>query len=40
VHQVQDEAEMNALIKHDPANELLRYEILPMPRAVVGKLAG
>ena len=40
VYQVQDEAEMNALIEHDPANGLLRYEILPMPRAVVGKLAG
>ena len=38
VHQVQDEAEMRDLIEHDPANGLLRYEILPMPRAVVGTL--
>jgi uncharacterized protein YciI len=40
VYQAQDEAEMQALIQHDPANGLLRYEVLPMPRAVVGKLAG
>jgi len=38
VHQVQDEAEMRDLIEHDPANGLLRYEILPMPRAVAGTL--
>ncbi len=36
VYQVQDEAEMHELLKHDPANGLLRYEVLPMPRAVVG----
>jgi hypothetical protein len=40
VHQVQDEAEMNELIEHDPANGLLSYEIFPMPRAVVGKMGG
>jgi uncharacterized protein YciI len=40
VYQAQDEAEMQTLIEHDPANGLLIYEILPMPRAVVGKLTG
>ncbi len=38
VYQVQDEAEMHELLKHDPANGLLQYEIFPMPRAVVGTL--
>ena len=38
VHQVKDEAEMRELIEHDPANGLLKYEIMPMPRAVVGTL--
>jgi len=38
VYQVQDEAEMRDLIDHDPAKGLLKYDILPMPRAVVGKL--
>jgi hypothetical protein len=38
VYQVQDEAEMRDLLKHDPANGLLRYEVLSMPRAVVGTL--
>ena len=38
VYQVQDEAEMHALLEHDPANGLLQYEVLPMPRAVVGIL--
>ncbi len=36
VYRVQDEAEMRALLEADPANGLLRYEVLPMPRAVVG----
>jgi hypothetical protein len=36
VYQVEDEAEMSALLEHDPAKGLLRYEVLPMPRAVVG----
>ncbi len=40
VYQVQDEAEMNELIEHDPANGLLHYEVLPMARAVVGTLQG
>ncbi len=40
VYQVRDEAEMRDLIEHDPANGLLRYEVFPMPRAVVGKLPG
>ncbi len=38
VYLVQDEAEMTALIAQDPANGLLKYEVLPMPRAVVGRL--
>ena len=38
VYQVRDEAEMQELLRHDPANGLLQYEVLPMPRAVVGKL--
>ena len=40
VYQVQDEAEMQELIEHDPANALLSYEVLPMPRTVVGKIGG
>ncbi len=36
VYQVQDEAEMRALLDGDPANGLLHYEVLPMARAVVG----
>jgi uncharacterized protein YciI len=36
VYQVQDEAEMQALIEDDPANGLLQYEVLPMARAIVG----
>ena len=38
VYQVQDEAEMRRLIDEDPANGLLSYQVLPMPRAVVGRL--
>lgn len=40
VYQVQDETEMRNLLKHDPANGLLQYDILPMARAVVGTLLG
>ncbi len=40
VYQVQDEAEMRDLLEHDPANGLLRYEVLPMANAVVGALRG
>jgi len=40
VYQVQDEAEMYELLEHDPANGLLRYEVLPMPRTVVGTPRG
>jgi len=36
VYQVHDEAEMRSLLEHDPAKDLLEYQILPMPRAVVG----
>ena len=34
--QVQDEAEMRALLQADPANCLLHYDLLPMARAIVG----
>ncbi len=40
VYRVEDEAEMQRLLDQDPANELLKYEILPMPRAVVGNTGG
>ncbi len=38
VYNVNDEAEMREIIKHDPANGLLQYEFFPMPRAVVGTI--
>lgn len=38
VYQVQDEAEKLDMLDHDPANGLLKYEVLPMARAVVGDL--
>ncbi len=38
VYQVDDEGEMRRLLEQDPAIGLLRYEVLPMPRAVVGTL--
>ena len=38
VYQVKDEAEMRGLLDHDPANGLLQYDVLPMPRAVIGVL--
>ncbi len=40
VYQVRDEVEMRELLEHDPANGLLRYEVLPMARTVVGTLRG
>lgn len=40
VYQVQNEAEMRNLVEQDPANGLLQYEVLPMARAVVGRLGG
>lgn len=36
IYQVEDEAEMRALLQADPANGLLHYDLLPMARAVVG----
>lgn len=39
VYDVADEAEMRDLLAHDPAIGLLQYEVLPMPRAVVGTLS-
>jgi len=40
IYQVEDEAEMRKLLELDPANGLLRYDVLPMARAVVGTLRG
>ncbi len=40
VYQVRDEAEMLRLLDLDPANSLLKYEVLPMARLVVGTLQG
>ncbi len=40
VYQVADEAEMQELLSHDPANGLLRYAVFPMPRAVVSASRG
>lgn len=39
VYQTKDEAEMRELLEHDPANGLLQFQLLPMPRAVVGRVA-
>lgn len=36
VYQVRDESEMHRLLDQDPANGLLKYEVLPMARAVIG----
>jgi len=38
IYNVPDETSMKNLIDNDPAKGLLKYEILPMARAVVGKL--
>lgn len=38
VYCVEAEAEMQRLIENDPATALLHYEVLPMPRVVVGTL--
>ena len=40
VYQVEDEAEMRQLLKDDPANGILEYEMQPMARAVVGTVRG
>jgi hypothetical protein len=39
VYQVADEAEMHRLIDEDPADGLLKYQVLPMPQAVLGTLS-
>lgn len=36
VYRVEDETDMRTLLEHDPANGLLQYNVVPMPRAVVG----
>ena len=38
IYQVQDEAAMWDMLDHDPAKGLLKYEVLPMARAVIGSL--
>lgn len=40
VCQVQDESEVRGLLDRDPARGLLNYEVLPMPRAVIGTPRG
>ncbi len=40
IYRVEDEAEMRRMLDADPANGLLKYEVLPMARAVVGTLQG
>ena len=40
VRQVHGEAKMRNLLEHNPANGLLRYEVLPMPAAVISTLPG
>lgn len=40
VYQVQDENEMRQLLDGDPAKSFLRYDVFPMPRAVVGAKPG
>lgn len=37
---VEDEAELRSLLDHDPALGLLRYEMFPMPRVIVGAPRG
>lgn len=36
VYRVKSEEEMRRLLAGDPARDLLRYEVMPMPRAIVG----
>ena len=36
IYKVEDEAEMRGLLDDDPAKRLLKYQVLPMPRAVLG----
>src|ERR1700690_1531612 len=39
-YQGSDEVEMRDILEHDPANGLLKYEVQPMARAVVGTPGG
>jgi len=36
IYQVQDEAEMLSLLEQDPAKGLLKYQVMPMARVIVG----
>jgi len=36
IYKVEDEAEMRGLLDDDPAKRLLKYQVFPMPRAVLG----
>jgi uncharacterized protein len=38
VYNVNDEAEIREILKHDLANGLLQLEFFPMPRAIVGTI--
>jgi hypothetical protein len=38
IYRVKDGAEMDELLKHDPAKRILKYEVLPMARAVTGNI--
>ncbi len=40
IYKVHDEAEMRELLQQDPARHILKYDVLPMARAVVGKIYG
>ena len=37
IYDVESEAALRALIADDPAGHLMKYEVYPMPRVVVGK---
>ncbi len=40
IYKTKDEAEMRELLKQDPAINILKYDVLPMARAVVGEIRG
>ncbi len=40
IHRTKDEAEMRELLSHDPANSILKYEVLPMAQVVIGNIHG
>ena len=36
IYKVNDESEMRAMLEKDPAKEILKYDVFPMARTVVG----